>query len=144
MDELIKTHAAADRSTRARVRRLVAWILEDPARPRSIEDLAERAAVSVRTLSRIFRSEMGTTPARFVERARIRLARLLLDETDLRIASVAARSGFASDEHMRRAFHRVLGTCPRGYRVVPPMRYGPVVCRLGSNLRRSVKSTFTP
>lgn len=112
---LIETHVAADRSTRARIRRLAAWIVEDPVRPRSIEDLADRAAVSVRTLSRLFRSETGTTPARFVEQARVRLARLLLDETDLRIASIAARCGFANDEHMRRAFHRALGKCPRRY-----------------------------
>jgi transcriptional regulator GlxA family with amidase domain len=113
--ELIEAHAAADRSTRARVRRLVAWILEDPARPRSIEELADRAAVSVRTLSRIFRSEMGTTPARFVESARVALARALLEETGLAIGAIAARCGFASDERMRRAFHRSVGTSPRAY-----------------------------
>ena len=65
--ELIETHVATDRSARSRVRRLVAWIREDPARARSVEELAERAAVSARTLSRLFRRETGTTPARFVE-----------------------------------------------------------------------------
>jgi transcriptional regulator GlxA family with amidase domain len=113
--ELIESQLAADRSTRSRVRRLVAWILEDPMRPRSVEELADRAAVSVRTLSRLFRSETGTTPARFVEQARIRLARVLLEETDLGIGRIAARCGFASGERMRRAFHRSLGQCPRRY-----------------------------
>jgi transcriptional regulator GlxA family with amidase domain len=50
-----------------------------------------------------------------VERARIDLARLLLEQTDLRIGSIAARSGFESGERMRRAFHRALGACPRRY-----------------------------
>lgn len=112
---LIESQVAADRSTRARVRRLVAWILEDPLRPRSVEDLAERAAVSPRTLSRLFHRETGTTPARFVEQARVRLARLMLDETDLRIGAIAARCGFESGERMRRAFHRSVGTSPRAY-----------------------------
>jgi transcriptional regulator GlxA family with amidase domain len=113
--ELIETHLAADRSARARVRRLVAWILEDPARARSVEELADRAAVSPRTLSRLFRRETGTTPARFVEQARIGLARLMLEKTDLQIASIAARSGFENGERMRRAFHRALGASPRRY-----------------------------
>lgn len=112
---VIEAEIVADRSPRARVRRVAEWILEDPLRPRCVEDLADRAAVSVRTLSRLFRRETGTTPARFVERARVALARALLDETDLAIGAVAARCGFASDERMRRAFHRSVGTSPRAY-----------------------------
>ena len=113
--ELIESQLAADRSTRARVRRLAAWILEDPMRPRCVEELADRAAVSVRTLSRLFRRETGTTPARFVEQARVRLARLMLEETELGIGSIAARCGFENGERMRRAFHRALGQSPRRY-----------------------------
>jgi transcriptional regulator GlxA family with amidase domain len=111
----IEAHLKADLSPRSRVRRLVEWILEDPARPRNIEHLADRAAMSPRNLSRVFVQETGTTPARFVEQARIGLARRLLARTGVRVAWVAACAGFESAERMRRAFQRRLATSPRDY-----------------------------
>ena len=105
--------AMAGCSGKGRVRRLVAQVVADPAGGCSVEYLAERAALSARALSRLFMRETGMTPAKFVERARVRLACQLMAETDLRMESIALRSGFGSDERMRRAFHRVLGVSPR-------------------------------
>jgi transcriptional regulator GlxA family with amidase domain len=68
--------------------------------------------MSPRTLSRAFRRATGTSPARFVEDARLRLARLLLERGGVRVASAAARAGFQNAERMRRAFHRRLGASP--------------------------------
>ena len=115
LEDLVEAHLRADRSTRSRVRRLVDWIVEDPSRAPGLEALADRAAMSPRTLSRLFVRETGCSPARFVRRARIELARRLLERTDARVAWVAQRAGFESAERMRRAFHRALGTSPRGY-----------------------------
>jgi transcriptional regulator GlxA family with amidase domain len=98
---------------KGRVRHLVRRILEDPSGDCSVERLAAQAALSGRALSRLFVQETGSTPAKFVERARVRLACELMEETDLRMAAIAVRSGFGSDERMRRAFHRVLGVSPR-------------------------------
>lgn len=103
----------AGRSGKGRVRLLVRHILENPAGDYAVENLAARAALSGRALSRLFVRETGITPAKFVERARVHLACELMEETDLRMAAIAARSGFGSDERMRRAFHRVLGVSPR-------------------------------
>jgi transcriptional regulator GlxA family with amidase domain len=111
----IDTHLAADRSPRSRIRRLVDWILEDPARAQGIGELADRAAMSTRTLSRLFVRETGIPPARFVRQARVAVARRLLDHGGTRVAWAAQRAGFESAERMRRAFHRALGTSPRGY-----------------------------
>ena len=98
---------------KGRVRCLVREILADPSVDCSVECLAGRAALSARALSRLFRLETGTSPARFVEQARVRLACALMEQTDLRMAAIAARSGFGDEERMRRAFHRVLGMSPR-------------------------------
>jgi transcriptional regulator GlxA family with amidase domain len=111
---LVDAFAAEDRSPRARVRRLVEWILENPARPCSVERLAERAALSPRSLSRLFRRETGMAPAKFVEQARLALARRLLERV-ARVRWVAIHSGFRSEERMRRAFQRSLGMSPRRY-----------------------------
>jgi transcriptional regulator GlxA family with amidase domain len=104
-----------DRSTRARVRRVVTWILEDPARPLDVERLAEHAAVSPRTLRRLFRRETGTSPARFIAQARLHLARRLLAREGPPLSWIAARVGFDNTQRMRRAFRRALGTSPRAY-----------------------------
>ena len=98
---------------KGRVRCVVRQVLADPSVDCSVERLAERAALSPRALSRLFRLETGTTPARFVERVRVSLACALMEETDLRLAAIASRCGFGDDERMRRAFHRVLGVSPR-------------------------------
>ena len=71
--------------------------------------------MSPRTLSRLFARELGTTPAGFIERARLEVARRLLEESDMRIDTIARRSGFGSEERLRRSFQRSLGMTPREY-----------------------------
>jgi len=99
----------AGRSGRGRVRCLIERILADPAPWGRVTQLADCAAVSPRTFSRLFAQETAMSPASFIERARVRLACALLEERAWLIAAIARRAGFASEERMRRAFHRVLG-----------------------------------
>lgn len=98
------------------LRPVVDAIVAQPSADHRMIRLAERAGVSERHLSRLFTEQAGTTAARFVERTRVEAARDLLERTDLSVAAVARRSGFGSDETMRRAFVRVLGVGPAGYR----------------------------
>lgn len=91
-------------------------VTADPSGDHRSQRLAERAGLSERHLSRLFAEQAGTTPARFVERTRVEAARELLEATRLGVDVVAARSGFGSEETMRRAFRRVLGVGPAGYR----------------------------
>lgn len=100
-------------------------ITVDPAADHSLPRLAERARMSERHLGRLFGKETGTTPARFVERVRVEAARDLLERSALPVDAVSQRSGFGSDETMRRAFLRVLGVAPSDYRdrfrsIAPP------------------------
>ena len=105
----------AGRSGRGRVRLLVERIAADPAPWSSIPRLADCVALAPRSLSRLFAAETGMSPARFIECSRVRLACALLDERAWLAATVARRAGFGSEERMRRAFHRVLGSSPRAY-----------------------------
>ncbi len=98
------------------LRELQAWIAEHPDEDLSVGSLAGRMHISERQLSRVFRRELGTTPADYVERVRVEAARALL-ETELDpLEAIAGRCGFASAEVMRRAFHRRVGASPREYR----------------------------
>ena len=91
-------------------------IVADPSGDHSVPRLAERAALSERHLARLFIAETGTTPARFVERARVEAARDLLEAGRTSVQTVAEQAGFGSGETMRRAFLRVLSVGPADYR----------------------------
>ncbi|TCC53550.1 AraC family transcriptional regulator [Kribbella capetownensis] len=89
-------------------------VVADPAADHSLSALAASAAISARHLARLFRTEFHTTPARWVERVRLdRAQQLLLDGHS--ITSAARLSGLGSDETLRRAFARHLGTTPTEY-----------------------------
>jgi transcriptional regulator GlxA family with amidase domain len=91
-------------------------IVADPSGDHSVPSLAERAALSERHLARLFTAETGTTPGRFVERARVEAARDLLGAGPTPVEALAEHIGFGSAETMRRAFLRVLGVGPAEYR----------------------------
>ncbi|MFJ3799277.1 GlxA family transcriptional regulator [Streptomyces sp. NPDC090088] len=97
------------------LRTLIASVLADPAADHSLPALAASAAVSTRHLTRLFTAELGTTPARWVERVRLDRAQQLLLEGHS-VTAAARHSGLGTDETLRRAFARHLGTTPTHYR----------------------------
>lgn len=98
------------------LRQVLDSVVLDPAADHSTAAMAARAAVSERHLGRMFRDEVGVTPARYVEQTRLEAAKLLLVSGDDSQESVARRAGFGSPETMRRIFRRNLGVSPGGYR----------------------------
>jgi transcriptional regulator GlxA family with amidase domain len=98
------------------IRELQTWILAHPAERLDIASLADRLAMSPRSLSRNFRSQTGLTPAKFVEQARVESARCRLEQTALPAETIAADCGFGTAERMRRSFRRVLSVGPQEYR----------------------------
>jgi transcriptional regulator GlxA family with amidase domain len=72
--------------------------------------------MSARNFSRVFRREVGRTPARFIERLRVESARRRLEETAAGLRQVARECGLGSPDSMRRSFLRVLGVAPSDYR----------------------------
>ncbi len=109
-------HLEAQAAEPAPIRDLQAWVLENLDRDLSVEVLAERAAMSPRNFARIFAKETGTTPAKFVERARIEAARRALEESAEPLPAIAERCGFGHAETMRRVFQRHLKVAPQDYR----------------------------
>jgi len=87
-------------------------------KPLTVEDLAEVAHLSPRQFSRAFRAETGQSPAKAVETLRIEAARLLLEQSNHPIEIIAAQTGFADRERMRRAFLRAFGQPPQAIRRV--------------------------
>jgi transcriptional regulator GlxA family with amidase domain len=98
------------------LRALVDEVVADPAGDHRVPELAGRASLSERQLTRLFVKQAQTTPARFVERVRVEAARGLLEASQASVDSVASSCGFGSAETMRRAFLRILGIGPGEYR----------------------------
>jgi transcriptional regulator GlxA family with amidase domain len=90
-------------------------IAGNPGADHSVRTLAARASLSTRQLTRLFRSELGTTPAGYVEMARIDAARAALD-AGRTVTDAAHLAGFGSAESLRRAFVDHLGVSPKAYR----------------------------
>ena len=104
---------AADRKP---IRELQAWIGEHLTADLSVAALAQRASMSARNFARVFTREVGMTPARFVERARVEAARRHLEESSAGVEAIAEECGFSSGEIMRRAFLRTVRVNPVEYR----------------------------
>lgn len=92
------------------------WALAHLHEPLTIAMLAENAMVSQRTFSRAFLDETGYTPMRWVMRARLDLARELLEKTLLSIDEIAVHAGLGTGANLRLHFRAVLGTTPSEYR----------------------------
>jgi transcriptional regulator GlxA family with amidase domain len=106
---------------------LLDWIARNTQRELSLRQLARRAAMSTRTLSRRFREQTGSTPAQWVAQARVQRARQLLETTAHGVDRVASLAGFSSATTLRAQFRRIVGTSPQSYRrafrparVLPP------------------------
>jgi transcriptional regulator GlxA family with amidase domain len=98
------------------LRDLQRWMADHLADDLTVTALAERVGMSPRNFARVFAAEVGTTPARFVERLRVETGRRRLEESNDGVDAVAAACGFGSAEAMRRAFKRTVRVTPSAYR----------------------------
>jgi transcriptional regulator GlxA family with amidase domain len=95
---------------------LLVWLEENLSKDLSLPLVARRAAMSSRTLSRRFRERVGTTPAAWIARARIRQAQRLLETTTLSVEAIAEAVGFGSATVLRERFRATVGASPLTYR----------------------------
>ncbi|MBC2865272.1 GlxA family transcriptional regulator [Streptomyces mexicanus] len=102
--------------TTRRVEDLRHHILRHLREPLTVADLAAHAHVSDRQLTRIFKSELGTTPHAYIESVRVERARHLLESSDDTLERVASTCGFGTVDTLVRAFRRRLETTPAEYR----------------------------
>lgn len=107
---LIDVPMPRDRRARAVARSVVS----DPGDRRSLRSWADSAAVSERTLARIWSAEAGIGFARWRTRVRVQAALpLLADQTP--VATVARRVGYGTPSAFVAAFHREVGAPPGAY-----------------------------
>lgn len=110
------TQLLAQFSTVPAIQKVQQWCNDNLGADLRVAALARHAAMSERSFIRTFREDTGTTPAEFVQQARLQAARRLLEETELAPKTIAQRCGFGSPGVMRRVFLRELGVSPAEYR----------------------------
>ncbi len=105
-----------------RIRKALAYLAGDPARPFSIAELAAHCSLSPSRLSHLFKAQVRSTPRQFSENLRLELAAQLLAYTGLSVGEVAYKAGFTDPLYFSRRFARAFGRTPRAAR----RRSGPV------------------
>jgi transcriptional regulator GlxA family with amidase domain len=105
--------------TSALVKRAVAYLHQNYARPLSRWEVAEAVGVSEDYLSRVFNRELGLSPWDYLNRYRVSHARELLRRTDDNIRSIARQVGFKDQAYFSRVFHKLTGFSPNAFRDNP-------------------------
>lgn len=100
--------------TDPRAARIAEALTEDPADPRSLDELCECAGASKRTIERIFQSETKMSLGQW--RQQLRLVRSLhLLASGTKITRVALETGYSTPSAFIAMFRKALGTTPRQY-----------------------------
>ena len=98
------------------IRKSVIYLNEHYAENISIEKLSEISHYSNAQFRRLFRSLTQMSPSDYVAQVRVNAAKTLLATTDMRVADIAAETGFFDHSHFIRTFRRLTGTTPAKYR----------------------------
>ncbi len=93
--------------------------------PLSLEELARMTEVSQRQLQRLFRRNLGVTPAQYYVNMRLRRARELLLQTDMAIMNITVACGFRSPCHFSKSYRSVFGHSPSHERRDPSPTESP-------------------
>lgn len=109
-----RTHARVPRHSPPRD--VTDGVVTDPGGNHGLRALEARAGGDPEQLTWLFPTETGSTTADFTGRLRVETAQALLEGGDDALEVVARRSGFGSQEAMRRAFGSHLGVSPGLYR----------------------------
>ena len=80
--------------------------------PLSLDRLARKVGLSLRQLERLFRSDIGTTPAKYYLSLRLQRARQFLRRTPMSILEVGTAVGFNSPSHFAKSYKEKFGHSP--------------------------------
>jgi len=100
----------------ALVKTLRPWIMQHIAEEIKVEQMAQQVNMSPRNFARVFLNDTKLTPAKFLEKLRIEIARQYLEDSEFSLEHIASICGMGSMVSMRRVFLRHLEISPSYYR----------------------------
>lgn len=117
LDTLLDRKEAADLQESVDVVELAqTFIQERYSEDLSLEDIAGAAFVTPNYLCYIFKQRTGITPMRYLTQYRMKRARTLLENTDLKITDIMQACGYNSSSYFSTVFKAEYGYTPTGYR----------------------------
>jgi AraC family transcriptional regulator len=101
-----------------KLRKAIEFITEnlDKEQTVALAAVAHELQMSYFHFSRAFKQSTGVSPSIYMIEQRIERAKKLLSETDVPIADIASRVGFASQSHFTTTFRRLAWTTPKTFR----------------------------
>ncbi len=109
-------HQTSLHVTTNRLAFVVAYIRENLTKNLSVEELCDKACLSKSHFFRLFKSELGVSPAQFILTERIQRAKLILSDPAKSITDACYESGFNSLTYFSNAFRSVEHICPRQFK----------------------------
>lgn len=98
------------------IRRILAYAETDLSADLTLKSLSAHLGVNASYLSTLFSKEMGMSLTEYVNTLRISHAKILLENTDIPIKSIASRCGIEDIHYFTRVFKKTCGVTPKGYR----------------------------
>ncbi|MFP8885409.1 GlxA family transcriptional regulator [Streptomyces mangrovi] len=95
---------------------VLSWVTQRLDSQVTVDDMAQQANVSRRTLTRHFHASTGMAPLQWLLAQRVQLAQRLLETTRLSVEQIAVRTGMGTAATLRRHFGRMVGVPPESYR----------------------------
>jgi transcriptional regulator GlxA family with amidase domain len=83
------------------------------AEPLSLVEIADHVGLSRRQIERLFRHEMGRSPARYYLEIRLDRARHLLLQSSMPVVEVAVACGFVSASHFSKCYRELYARSPQ-------------------------------
>ena len=99
-----------------RLATLIDEVRERPGDEHRVGALAAKVGMSPRNFARVFKKQVGLTPAAFVAQIRVEAAQRALQIGDASIEQIAQDLGFGTVATFRRSFARVTGVTPSEWR----------------------------
>ena len=101
----------------AKVLTIIELMEANLAEPLSLIEIADHVDLSRRQIERLFRTEMGRSPARYYLEIRLDRARHLLLQSSLPVVDVAVACGFVSASHFSKCYRELYARSPQQERM---------------------------
>ena len=101
----------------AKVLSIIEFMEANLSEPLSLIDIADNVDLSRRQIERLFRTEMGRSPARYYLEIRLDRARHLLLQSSMPVVEVAVACGFVSASHFSKCYRELYDRSPQQERV---------------------------
>lgn len=102
---------------KAELRNAIDYINKNYYKTLSLDIVANNSSLSYAYFSHSFKEYTGCSFSNYLTKVRIRSAKKMLSETNLKIYEISVAVGFQSDKHFMRTFKKVVGVSPMDYRL---------------------------